>query len=128
MGLRSWQQQDYLYSLGRTVKNMDGYSKDKPFGNIVTKARGGDSWHNYGLAVDIVFKPAGAWSWDPKLPWKKLGELAENQGLEWGGRWKFVDLPHVQMISGLEIFEAKKLFSDGGIEAIWKEVNFRRLT
>jgi len=123
-GLRTFGQQDVLYTLGRTVKNRDGYPA-KPMGHIVTRARGGESWHNYGLAVDLVFRVNGKWSWDTALPWNKIGQLAEEQGLEWGGRWKFLDLPHIQRVAGLEISEAKDLYSRGGLPAVWEAVNSR---
>jgi peptidoglycan L-alanyl-D-glutamate endopeptidase CwlK len=42
-GLRSYAQQAALFAQGRT----------KP-GKIVTNARPGSSWHNYGLAIDVV--------------------------------------------------------------------------
>lgn len=41
-GLRTFKEQDALYAKGRT----------KP-GGVVTKAKGGQSMHNYGLAVDL---------------------------------------------------------------------------
>jgi peptidoglycan LD-endopeptidase CwlK len=41
-GLRTFAEQDELYKQGRT----------KP-GQVVTKAKGGQSNHNYGLAVDL---------------------------------------------------------------------------
>ena len=41
--LRTFAEQDALYAQGRTKA-----------GSIVTKARGGQSYHNYGLAIDIV--------------------------------------------------------------------------
>jgi len=47
-GLRSYQQQAALYAQGRT----------KP-GKIVTNARPGSSWHNYGLAIDLGLFKAG---------------------------------------------------------------------
>lgn len=121
-GLRTWVQQDALYALGRVVKNPDGVCPEKPLGNIVTKACGGDSFHNYGLAVDLVFRPSGKWSWDSKLPWAKLGEIGARHGLEWGGSWKFSDHPHFQMIGKLDIPTAKKLYSSGGIAEVWKAV------
>jgi len=40
---RSIQEQNELYDIGRTIK-----------GNKVTNAKGGSSFHNYGLAFDIV--------------------------------------------------------------------------
>jgi len=47
-GFRSYEQQAALYSLGRSAP-----------GRIVTKARPGESYHNYGLAFDWVpLKPA----------------------------------------------------------------------
>lgn len=53
----------------RTFKEQDELFKKRP---KVTNARGGQSYHNYGLAVDIVilFDPKGgnnytSASWDP---------------------------------------------------------------
>jgi len=40
--LRTNQEQDELYAQGRSKS-----------GNIVTRSKGGDSYHNYGLAFDI---------------------------------------------------------------------------
>jgi len=83
-GYRSSFKQDQLYALGRT----------KP-GNIVTNAKGGQSFHNYGVAVDIVFD--GVSPWDSKHPWKLLGTIGKSLGFSWGGDWKFKDLPHFQL-------------------------------
>lgn len=47
---RSFEKSDHLYALGRTIVNPDGKSKDKPMGNIVSNAKAGQSYHNYGLA------------------------------------------------------------------------------
>ena len=41
--LRTFAEQDVLYAQGRS----------KP-GKVVTNAKGGQSYHNYGLAIDIV--------------------------------------------------------------------------
>jgi peptidoglycan L-alanyl-D-glutamate endopeptidase CwlK len=120
MGLRTFEDQDELYAQGRT----------KP-GRIVTNARGGDSWHNYGLAADWVLdgdteKPGIQWSWETRgltgTQWHRMGELAESCGLEWGGRWKrFPDLPHVQNRFGLRLADAKELYHLGGIKQVWQE-------
>ncbi|SVE43245.1 uncharacterized protein METZ01_LOCUS496099, partial [marine metagenome] len=40
--LRTYAEQDDLYEQGRTEP-----------GKIVTNARGGKSWHNFGLAIDF---------------------------------------------------------------------------
>ena len=126
MGLRTFEDQDELYSQGRT----------KP-GQIVTNARGGDSLHNYGLAADYVLdgqpdKPGIQWSWDTKADfnadgrndWMQMGEIAESCGLEWGGRWKrFPDLPHVQNRYGLTLAEIKEIYRSGhGVKAVWSEL------
>lgn len=97
-GFRSFAEQDALYAQGRT----------KP-GAIVTNARGGDSFHNYGVACDIVFVVNGRPSWDSKHPWKTLGTVGEKYGLEWGGRWtSFIDLPHFQYTAGYTLDDFKK--------------------
>jgi len=113
MGMRTFAEQDALYAKGRS----------KP-GKIITKAKGGQSWHNYGLAVDIVFKVNGQWSWDEAHPWSKLGVIGQQHGLEWGGAWKgFKDRPHFQYTGGLSIRDAIALRAEGGIERVWQEVN-----
>src|SRR3990167_3476125 len=122
MGLRTWEQQDGLYNLGRTVKNPDGASPEKPLGNIVTKAKGGESWHCFGVASDMVFKPEGKWSWDLKYPWSALGKIGIDLGLEWGGVWKFKDLPHFQLRATLKIQEAQEIYKKGGNPAVWDEI------
>lgn len=117
MGLRDWQTQDELYAQGRSTP-----------GNIVTNARGGESWHNYGLGADYVWHgPMEGltglhWSWDcDKSLWQKMGEVAESCGLEWGGRWRMKDLPHVQKTYGLRIQEAQELWRVGGVKRVWQE-------
>ncbi|MBB2481947.1 M15 family metallopeptidase [Bacillus sp. APMAM] len=101
-GFRSAADQDQLYKKGRTVS-----------GNIVTNAKGGESYHNYGLAVDFALKtPSGKIIWDMqydgnkngKSDWYEVVDLAKNLGFTWGGDWvKFKDYPHLQMDFGLSI-------------------------
>ncbi len=85
-GLRTYAEQDELYAQGRT----------KP-GSIVTKAKGGFSNHNFGIAFDI-----GVFEGQKYLPdsdkYKAVGVLGTDLGLEWGGNWKtIVDQPHYQL-------------------------------
>ena len=84
---RSFEEQDDLYAKGRTTP-----------GSIVTKARGGESPHNYGMAFDIVPIEHGKPVWDTTDPiWAIVGILGQAAGLEWGGAWTtFKDLPHFQ--------------------------------
>ena len=87
-GYRSIESQNALYAKGRTAP-----------GNIVTNARGGYSWHNFGLAADYAFVINGKVTWNG--PWDTFGRIAKECGLEWGGSWKtFKDRPHVQWTGG----------------------------
>ncbi|GAA5786015.1 hypothetical protein GCM10007860_20480 [Chitiniphilus shinanonensis] len=71
-------------------------------GVMVTKARGGQSKHQYGLAADlapmrdgrIVLSERDPWAWEA---YQALGEEAEAAGLTWGGRWSFKDYGHVEV-------------------------------
>lgn len=99
---RSVEDQDQLYEQGRTVA-----------GNIVTNARGGESFHNFGLAIDFAIKtPSENVIWDMqydgnqngKSDWDEVVEMAKGLGFEWGGDWaQFKDYPHLQMNFGLTL-------------------------
>lgn len=92
-GYRSIEQQNELYAQGRTKA-----------GQIVTKAKGGDSLHNYGLAFDVVDKDKGY-----NVDWNKIGQIGKDAGLEWGGDWKsFQDRPHFQYTGGYSLSQVKK--------------------
>ena len=63
----------------------------------VTNAKGGQSKHNFGLAVDFAFVINGELCWDEDL-YQNLGRWAEKCDLNWGGDWRsFLDLPHVEL-------------------------------
>ncbi len=106
--LRTIEEQDALYAQGRT-KLFDANGKRL---GIVTNAKGGQSIHNYGLALDIVllvdvdgngtFESA---SWDlkkdfdsdTKSDWMEVVNILKNNGWTWGGDWvKFKDAPHFE--------------------------------
>lgn len=99
-GLRTIKEQNDLYAIGRT----------KP-GKRVTNAKGGSSFHNYGIAIDFSFlvKDKGQISWDDKKDWDgdKIADWLEvvqifvKAGYEWGGNWKSIkDNPHFQKTFG----------------------------
>lgn len=107
----------------RSFKEQDALFNKLVNGKRVTKARGGLSWHNYGVAADVVFLENGKWSWAEKHDWKKLGDLGKSVGLEWGGDWKsFPDRPHFQLTNGLSIREALRLHNKYGLEHVWKTI------
>jgi peptidoglycan L-alanyl-D-glutamate endopeptidase CwlK len=87
---RSWDEQDRLYNQGRTTP-----------GDIITNARGGESYHNWGLAFDAAPFENGIISNDIEK-YNEMGRLGEQVGLKWGGSFKdLVDLPHFQYTFGL---------------------------
>ena len=95
-GYRSKEEQDKLYAQGRTTK-----------GSIVTNAKGGESFHQYGVAVDFVFIKEGYLA--TNYMWGLLGRVGKEQGFEWGGDWKsFVDKPHFQMTKGHTLKDFQK--------------------
>lgn len=124
--IRTFNEQDGLYALGRTVVNPQGKSTTKPMGNIVTWAKGGQSYHNYALAWDIVllvdkngdgtFESA---SWetdvdfdgDGQADWREVVESFTRIGAEWGGNWNKPkqDMPHFQMTLGHSIADLQVL-------------------
>lgn len=95
-GFRTFERQDKLYAQGRTTE-----------GAIVTHARAGESYHNYGVAVDFVFRREG-YNASSTL-WQLLGAVGKRQGFEWGGDWQgFVDRPHFQLRLGYTLQDFKQ--------------------
>jgi len=88
-GVRTFREQNNLYAIGRTRQKHR---------RRVTNARGGLSTHNYKFAVDFAVVRNGKITWDEKY-YYKIGVYAQKAGLSWGGNWRFVDLPHVQIPS-----------------------------
>lgn len=74
----------------------------------VTNAKGGQSVHNYGFAVDIVLIINGKTaSWDTHKDWDNDGiadwdecvKIFAKHGWSWGGNWtSFKDMPHFDKI------------------------------
>ncbi|WP_217591708.1 M15 family metallopeptidase [Cohnella sp. GbtcB17] len=106
-GFRSETEQDALYRKGRSAP-----------GNIVTNAKGGQSYHNYGLAIDFAIRAKnGDVLWDMeydgnrngKADWMEVVGIAKRLGFSWGGDWEsFPDYPHLQMDFGLSIPELQR--------------------
>lgn len=119
--LRTDERQEFLYGFGRLYDD-----HPEPRG-IVTNAKTGVlSYHRYGLAADIVSRRFG---WRPKPQfWVRLGHHALSLGLRWGGKFRSVDLPHVQfggVAGGLvvpvtpnEIIAVS--MREGGRELVWQ--------
>ena len=113
--LRTFAEQDAIYAQGRT----------KP-GKIVTKAKAGLSYHNYGLAIDIVLiingKTAswdikGDFDGDGKADWQEIVTIFKQFGWESGIDWKFVDAPHFQKTFGYSVKQLLALHQGGKVDA-----------
>lgn len=112
-GSRTYAEQDALYAIGRTIQ-----TNKSP----VTKAKGGQSNHNFGLAWDVAIFEAGGRYMDgsKKGDEKAYADLAGLvkpvvANLEWGGDWaSFVDPPHYQLATGGKTTtQVRTLFESG---------------
>jgi peptidoglycan L-alanyl-D-glutamate endopeptidase CwlK len=91
-----------------------------------TRAKGYQSYHQFGLAADIAFKRNGKVVISERDPWamrgyQLYGQVAESVGLTWGGRWKSIqDYGHTEYrLPGLVKTKemADKLTSEGQLQA-----------
>lgn len=106
-GFRSFGEQDILHQQGRSSG-----------GNIVTYAEGGESYHNYGLAIDFALQlDDGSVVWDIERDdngngepdWFEVADIGKSLGFDWGGDWNgFKDYPHLEMTFGLSIRELQQ--------------------
>jgi peptidoglycan LD-endopeptidase CwlK len=115
-GLRTVADQNGLYAQGRTAP-----------GKVVTNAEGGQSWHNFGLAVDCVpgIRRAAKWTpnWNAEHPdYAAMIASGEQQGLVSGSKWiSLPDFPHFQL-SGIPVSPdnaARELLAAHGVNGFW---------
>jgi peptidoglycan L-alanyl-D-glutamate endopeptidase CwlK len=111
-GLRTCEEQNKLYAQGRT-------DKSKP---IVTRAKCGESSHNFGTAIDVVeVKNGKAVGYEKNYPlerWNKIGAIGKSFGFKWGGDWTgFKDLPHFEMNFGNTLTQMKKKLDEKNIDS-----------
>ena len=106
--LRTFAEQNALFAQGRT-RLFDANGRRL---GVVTKAKGGQSIHNYGLALDIVLikdtngdgrVDTASWETnvdfdrDGKADWIEVVNILKANGWEWGGDWRsFKDKPHFE--------------------------------
>lgn len=100
-GFRTFAEQDAIYNQPRDGKDNDGDGKIDEADEKVTKVNGGYSYHNYGLAIDIVEIKDGKINWN--FDYKKLKPIADRYKLDWGmGIWGF-DNPHYHYDFGYSV-------------------------
>lgn len=57
------------------------------------------SYHNYGLAIDVVDILNGAANWNTN--WSGISQIGKAQGFSWGVDWsRNKDRPHFEMSFG----------------------------
>lgn len=109
--LRPFEEQEALYAQGRT----------KP-GNIVTNARPGLSYHQYGLAVDyaLILADGKTISWDFNKDYDndntpdfmEIVQVHSEYGWKWGGTFKsIVDKPHFEKAFGYSVRQLLALYN-----------------
>lgn len=109
---RSYAKQNEIYAEGRT----------KP-GKIRTKAKGGESNHNFALAVDVLpvwddgelhSTGKGADTKNINIL-KKIASLGKKNGLAWGGDWKSIyDPMHFELNTGLSMSQLRQAVANVG--------------
>lgn len=112
---RTIEEQNKLYQQGRNLP-----------GKVVTMARGYESYHNYGLAVDvclIVNEKELSWSLtndydkDGMADFMEVVFVFKKHGWEWAGEWKtFREYPHFQKTLGKGLPELKKLLLESKVQ------------
>lgn len=116
--LRTIDEQNDLYNQGRTTP-----------GSIVTNSKGGQSYHNYGLAIDFCFLFDG--KYDDKKSWLVgpnhhiVVKIFTDAGYTWGGGFSSIkDYPHFENNFGynwrklLDKYNSNDLFIDNGIKYV----------
>jgi len=87
-GLRTMREQQTIYNQGRTAPGIK-----------VTNAKPGQSYHNYGLAVDLVRMDGKKVDWNYKM--SNLLPFSKKYNIFWGGNFKsFKDEPHFEKTLG----------------------------
>lgn len=105
---RTFEEQNELFAQGRTKS-----------GKKVTNAKGGQSYHNYGLACDFCLLLNGGKevSWDRERDidkdgvkdWEEVVNIFKKYGWTWGGDWRWKDYPHFEKSLGYHHTELLEL-------------------
>lgn len=119
-GVRSWSDQEADWLKGR---NGDGEVVDPA--KVITNAKPGHSWHQMGLAADLVpMLPDGQPDWNvTHASWQELIAACPSCGLRSGSTFEHLkDNPHVQPAEITESPTPQDIqeLTDGGITAYWE--------
>ncbi len=106
-GTRSYAEQTALFRQGREAP-----------GKIVTKARAGQSWHNFAIAIDIGIFVDGEYmdvESDAEEMYLRAGEIGRgvDEKLAWGGDWPSPDNPHYYLDTTYDKDDLRSRFEAG---------------
>jgi peptidoglycan L-alanyl-D-glutamate endopeptidase CwlK len=95
------QEHGYDMALLEGFRSPERQARLAALGSQVTQAGPWQSYHQHGLAADCAFYRDGKLVITEKDAWamqgyQRFGEVAERVGLVWGGRWRMMDLGHVE--------------------------------
>lgn len=126
-GLRTFAEQDAIYAQGRTAP-----------GKRVTNSKAGQSYHCYGLAVDVAilydkdgngtfetlsWETAKDFDKDGEADWMEIVDIFERAGWTWGGRFHSIpDAPHFEKHFGIHWKKLLELYNSGNFVAGTKYV------
>lgn len=99
-GIRTYAEQDALYAKGRDA---DGNVIDKAA--VVTNAKGGESPHNWGMAIDVTLVKEGKDDWDYATDpdWQRLyAAIAAHPRLHSGIKFPVPDGDHIEVFNWKE--------------------------
>lgn len=104
---RSHKRQSELYSQGRTTG-----------GKVVTNAPAGMSYHQYGVAADLVMFVGKQWDWSCLHHYKAMVPIMQSVGLE--GLFTMGDWPHWQLAGLPPVAELAQIYKSNGLEGVWE--------
>jgi peptidoglycan L-alanyl-D-glutamate endopeptidase CwlK len=118
--LRTFAEQQALYDQGRRTS-----------GRIVTKAGPGQSYHNYGMAIDFCLlkdtdgdgRKEVYWNRgldldkDGVKDWDEVVSVFKSYGWTWGGDWRWKDYPHFQKNFGYNWRDLLNLRNAGNVDS-----------
>lgn len=111
-------QQDYYNQPTDGIDNDNDGQIDEPDEKI-TNARPGYSYHNFGLAFDVVPIIGGKATYNlaPGV-WERIAAVAKRFGFIWGGSFKsIVDKPHFEMHVGKDLAQLRELYAARKVDA-----------
>ena len=112
----------------RVAQGVRTYAEQNALPHAVTNAKGGYSWHNFGMAVDCFpfingFTGPLEMNNHASPVFQAMIAALKAQGLAWGGDWQhFKDYPHFQL-AGIPVSPTdadRAAYASGGLQTVWK--------